>query len=640
MCGIAGIFEMQTQAGGVAEDTLLRMSSAIHHRGPDDEGIWISPNRRLGLAFRRLSIIDLSAAGHQPMTTADGRFTIVFNGEVYNHLEIRRELEQRGIQFRGRSDTESILYGFREFGPQLLERLRGMWAIAIWDDHKQELFCARDRTGIKPLYFSLDKGRFLFASEIKAILQHPAVSAHMDERQAVNFLALSMSDRDDTLFKGIKKLRPGHCMTLGADGKVNTRAWWTPFNNNTALKRDIDAQEAQDEIMRLLRAAVTDRMVSDVPFGVFLSGGVDSSTNVALMAELMTQPVDTFTVGYRELQQYNELKYARRVAELFKASYHEVLIGHEEALESLDAITLHEDEPNGDPVCIPLYHVSQLTRRAGTTVIQVGEGSDEQFAGYEWMLRDIRFIEGPFKQFRLLPPFVRQMIYRGLRPLFNMRGQYLALDYLRRAAGNDHPYWGGGVDLTPSHLRRLLPRGKFDLLSAPSDLVNGIHSDGLKQNPDADILQQILFYELSHRLPEMLLMRVDKMTMAHSLEARVPFLDHRLVEFSMSLPARLKTPDNRQAKMLLKRAVEPILPRDIIYRKKQGFAAPIDEWMRGPLNPVVDKTLLNGSLMKTGLLDRNKIQAFVAAHRAGKIRAGKSLYALLKLALWHEKFVG
>lgn len=640
MCGIAGIFEMQTQAGGVAEDTLLRMSSAIHHRGPDDEGIWISPNRRLGLAFRRLSIIDLSAAGHQPMTTADGRFTIVFNGEVYNHLEIRRELEQRGIQFRGRSDTESILYGFQEFGPQLLERLRGMWAIAIWDDHRQELFCARDRAGVKPFYFSLDKGRFLFASEIKAILQHPAVSAHMNERQAVNFLALSMSDRDDTLFKGIKKLRPGHCMTLDVDGHVNTRAWWTPFNSNTTLRRDIDAQEAQDEIMRLLRAAVADRMVSDVPFGVFLSGGIDSSTNVALMTELMTQPVDTFTVGYRELQQYNELKYARRVADLFKASYHEVLIGHEEALESLDAITLHEDEPNGDPVCIPLYHVSQLTRREGTTVIQVGEGSDEQFAGYEWMLRDVRFIEGPFKQFRLLPSFVRQMIYRGLRPLFNMRGQYLALDYLRRAAGNDHPYWGGGVDLTPSHLQQLLHRDKFDLLNAPSNLVNGIHADGLKQNPNADILQQILFYELSHRLPEMLLMRVDKMTMAHSLEARVPFLDHRLVEFSMSLPARLKAPDNRQAKILLKRAVEPILPHDIIHRKKQGFAAPIDEWMRGPLIPVVDKTLLNGSLMKTGLLDRKKIQAFAAAHRSGKIRAGKSLYALLKLALWHEKFVG
>ncbi len=622
----------------IDETLLTGMADTIAHRGPDDEGTWIAPGRRAGFAFRRLSIIDLSPAGHQPMSSPDGRYTMVFNGEVYNHESLRSELQDRGYSFRSRSDSESILLGFAEYGPAILERMTGMWGLAIWDEQKQELFCARDRIGIKPFYYTVQNGRLLFASEIKAILRHPAVSSAMNVAEVPNYLAFSMTGRDATLFEGIRKLRPGHSLRLTADGGIVEQRYWSPLREDSEELR-ISEEDAQLEIMRLLRLAVKDRMMSDVPFGVFLSGGVDSSTNVALMAELMDRPIDTFSVGFKELERYNELAHARRVAELFKANYHEILIDHHDALAVLEDLVWHEDEPNGDPVCIPLNFVSQLTRAAGTTVIQVGEGSDEQFAGYPWMLRDVRLFDGYWQLYRRIPPLMRSVMYWAARPLFEARRQYLALDYLRRASFDDELYWGGGSDMTPSHLRRLFADGNRQLLAVPSAFNRSIHHEALSIRPKADILQRIAYYELAHRLPELLLMRVDKITMAHGLEARVPFLDHRLVEFTMQLPARLKSPDFRQTKRLLKKAVESILPNDLIYRKKQGFAAPIDEWMRGPWANYSKDQILNSPLMNIGLFDRRKVELFVNAHIHGKIRAGKSIYALLNLALWHKRFI-
>jgi asparagine synthase (glutamine-hydrolysing) len=644
MCGIAGIVEYAPQKPSIDAALLKRMSDVIAHRGPDDDGQWMSPTRRVGFAFRRLAIIDLSANGHQPMSTPDGRYTIVFNGEIYNHRDLRAELEAKGYTYRSQTDTETILYGFAEWGEGILRKMVGMWGLAIWDDAKQELFCARDRIGIKPLYYTLQGGRLVFASEIKSILQHPNISAEMNLHEVANYLTFSMSG-SDTLFEGITKLPPAHFLRLRKDGHLEVEEYWNPLEqaqHSSAFQ--MSAEEAQHEITRLLRQAVKDRMMSDVPFGAYLSGGIDSSVNVALMAELMTRPVDTFTVGFKELEQYNELQYARRVAEIFKTNHHEVLIDHTDVEAVMERLAWHEDEPNGDPVCIPLHFLSELTRRSGTIVVQVGEGSDEQFAGYKWLHRDMKFYHSYWQAFMRLPQVVRTGVYRAVQPLMRSGRHDLALDYIRRGAENNQFYWGGAVDFTPTHLQRVLSPTFKHLRGVPPMLPERLHTEALTRKPDADYMQRVVYLELRHRLAELLLMRVDKVTMAHGLEARVPFLDHRLVEFTMTIPERVKIPTYQssggEAKFLLKNAVENILPHDIIYRQKQGFAAPVGEWFRSPLRNFAEDALLHSSLTKTGLFDTNALKQLLNAHSSGMYAYGKSVYALVNLALWHKRFIG
>jgi asparagine synthase (glutamine-hydrolysing) len=653
MCGIAGIVEYGAARRTIDHALLKRMSDVIAHRGPDDEGHWINRVCTVGFAFRRLAIIDLSPNGHQPMTTTDGRFTIIFNGEIYNHASIRADLEQRGYTYRSGTDTETILYGYAEWGEQVLEKMTGMWGLAIWDEERQELFCARDRIGIKPLYYTQQGGRFLFGSEIKSILQHPAISAEMNLAELTNYLGLSMTGRD-TLFQGIHKLRAGHWLKLKQDGALEVREYWSPLQKLDAMPQTAAMHEAdiRQEIMRLLRQAVKDRMMSDVPFGVFLSGGIDSSTNVALMAELMERPVDTFSVCFKNHGKYNENYYARKVADIFKTNHHEIEIDHTDALQVMERLAWHEDEPNGDPVCIPLNFVSKLTHEAGTIVVQVGEGSDEQFAGYSWMHRDLKFYHGVWQMYSGWPAWVRHSAYQLARPLFQDQHQYLALDYLRRATEGEELYRGGAVDMTPVHLQTLLSP-KFQYLAdrvhyAPTLFANAMHREILSQKPDAEYLQRMAYLEFAHRLPELLLMRVDKISMSHGIEARVPFLDHRLVEFTMTIPERIKIPSyaangsrgSGETKHLLKKAVESILPHEIVYRKKQGFAAPVSEWFRGPLKSYWEAEVLGSRLVtREGIFERERLQRFFTAHVQGKRDFGKSLYALLNLALWHKQFI-
>ncbi len=643
MCGLAGIIEYSVTESTITHVLLKRMSDEIAHRGPDDEGQWLSENHRAGFAYRRLAIIDLSANGHQPMTTPDGRFTIVFNGEIYNHRVLRAELEAKGYKYRSQSDTETILYGFAEWGEKIVSKMVGMWGLAIWDNDRQELFCARDRVGIKPLYYTLQGGRFVFGSEIKSILQCPQISAAMNLAELPNCLAFSMTGFS-TLFEGIHKLRPGHWLKLSSDGTLRIHEYWNPLQQAiTNSQNTMSEQDVQAEIMRLLRQAVKDRMMSDVPFGVFLSGGIDSSVNVALMAELMNRPVDTFSVGFKEHEAYNENFYARKVAQLFHTNHHEILIDHNDALSVFEDLAWHEDEPNGDPVCIPLNFVSKLAREAGAIVVQVGEGSDEQFAGYRWMHRELKFYHGWWKMYGAAPQFMRSLAYNAAKPLFLSRQQYLALDYMRRGTENDELYWGGAVDLTPVHLKALFSADFQYLADSPPRFPKHIHNDILARMPNADYLQRMAYFEFSHRLPELLLMRVDKVTMAHGIEARVPFLDHRLVEFTMTLPERMKIPryasQGGETKHLLKKTVESLLPHDIIYRKKQGFAAPVGEWFRAPLKSYWETTVLESALVKDGIFDKQALTQFFNAHVSGKRNFGKSLYALMNLALWHKRFI-
>ncbi len=639
MCGIVAVLVSSKHRKVNDIETVKLMTDAIVHRGPDDEGQWISTNGRCGLGFRRLSIIDLSTAGHQPMLSESGSHAIVFNGEIYNHAKLRSVLQSEGFRYRSKTDTESILYGLMSKGTPFLHEMVGMWAIACWDEGKQELFVSRDRIGIKPLYYYCQDGLFICASEIKSILAHPDVRPELNIDELPNYLSFSMSGSDASLFKGIKKVPAGHYLTVSKDAEVQLHEYWSPLHRNIQMST-LSVQETQDQIMRLLRQAVKDRMMSDVPFGVFLSGGIDSSVNVALMSELMDRPVDSFTVGFRELEKYNELEYARQVSEHFHTNHHEILIDHSDALPLLETMVWHEDEPNGDPVCIPLYFLSQLTRASGTTVIQVGEGSDEQLVGYPWMLRELRFYNSTWKYFRSLPKSMQKLLGKPAMQWLKRDSNFLAADYIRRALEDNELYWGGGVDMTPTHQEILFGAEFKHMVPMASQLPRLIHQSAREKYPDLEYLQEMAFFELRHRLPELLLMRVDKLTMAHSLEARVPFLDHRLVEFTMTIPTATKIPNPGATKLLLKKAVESILPHDVIYRKKQGFAAPVSEWIRGSWYSYVENEILNGSLVRNGVLAQGGVEHLLRVHKSGKRNFGKSLYALLNLSLWYKRFIG
>lgn len=635
MCGIAGIVEYNVNSKQINQEILEKMSNVIVHRGPDSDGHWLSPERDCGLAFRRLAIIDLSEAGNQPMVSSDGRYSIVFNGEIYNHLEVRKELEAAGYSYHSRSDTETILNGYAHWGKDVVKKIHGMWAFAIWDDQKKELFCSRDRIGKKPFYYLHQNGRFIFGSEIKSILQHPSVSVELNEEEIPNYLNFGMSSNKSSLFRNIKKIPMSHCLTL-KKGEIEIERYWTPFAQAENY-REISEKDATDEILRLLKLAVNDRMMSDVPFGVFLSGGIDSSLNVALMAELMNRPVDTFTVGFKELEKYNELKYARIIADRYKTNHHEILIDDKDAFPILQELTWHEDEPNADPVCIPLWFLSKLTRDSGTIVIQVGEGSDEQFVGYPWMMREYNFFRTYWKFFISLPQPIRKVVFHSIKPLL-MNFNLQILEYFRRATYGEELYWGGASIYSPSHFELLLSEKYQSYKSIPSEHAGLLHQQAFSQKMDADFLQRILYVELSERLSEILLMRVDKIGMAHSIEARVPFLDYRLVEFTMSLRPELKTPDHKTTKHLLKKAVEPILPHEIIYRRKQGFWAPVNEWLRNQWFDYANDKLTNSKLLNGGMFNKNYINQLLVNHKNGKQQNGLKLFTLLELSLWHERF--
>jgi len=638
MCGIVGIFACCDKPSEeiICSEILNRMSDVITHRGPDSNGVWISKDNSCGFAFRRLSIIDLTPAGNQPMTTTDGTVTIVFNGEIYNYLSIRQELIEKGYSFRSRTDTEVILYGYKEWGYKVVERLSGMFAFVLYDDDKKLIFGARDRIGKKPLYYTFQDNYFIFASEIKSILQHPKVSKEVNFDEIPNYLNFGISSNKATLFKNIYKIPPAHFFVLTQDGHFKLERYWNPFV--LGINNDITEQEATQKIIDILRVAIKDRMMSDVPFGVFLSGGIDSSLNVALMSELMNRPVDTFTVGFKELQKYNELHYARKIVQIFNTNHNEILIDSNDAFEVLYDLVWYEDEPNADPVCIPLYFLSKLTRNSGTIVVQVGEGSDEQFVGYNWLLRDYKFYNSLWKLFVSFPDIIKKGTYSLSKPFFKLVHQYLPLDFIRRAANGEEYYWSGISIFPPSEMQVMLKRNFDHLVETPWNYVKTILDDARNlSDGKLNFLQWVLFVEISQRLPELLLMRVDKMGMANSIEARVPFLDYRLVEFTMSLPEKMKVPDGKTSKYLLKKAVEGILPKEIIYRKKQGFWAPINEWLKNEWYEFTISKINNSNLL-SNFFNLNYLNFILREHRKGIGKYGFRIFTLLNLALWYEKY--
>jgi len=625
MCGIAGVFNYR-EFEPVSPDTLGTMAGAIAHRGPDDEGVYRDPRGGLGLAFRRLSIVDL-AGGAQPMAAGDDRFHIVFNGEIYNHLEIRGELEARGRRFRTQSDTEAIVQAFAEWGPDCVRRLQGMFAFAIWDRTDRRLFLARDRIGIKPLYHATVGGTFVFASEIKSLIRHPRVTASLDRSQLAQYLTFLCTPPPATLFEGIRKLPAACTLTVEpGTGPGEPVRYWTPLTPETA---PLGEEELVEQVRELLVDSVHARLMSDVPFGAFLSGGVDSGSIVSIMARRMDRPVETFTVGYKDDPGFNELQIARRTAEHFGTNHHEVLIDHRDFKAFLPRLVHHQDEPIADPVCVPLYFVAELARRSGVIVTLVGEGSDELFFGYEIYNRIHRMVNRVWDPVSRLPRPLRALATAAAAPFVDGQRR----DFLRRLREGGEPFLGGAVTFYRNELRALAPSALAG--ADPEETVARIYREFDQARPGGDFAARVAYLEFMLRLPELLLMRVDKMTMAASVEGRVPFLDHRLVELGFRIPQHLKVRRGVR-KYILKEAVKGLVPREILDRPKVGFHVPVTRWFGEVLQPLAEEVLNDPAVRTLGLLDGKETEALLARQRAGRGNLGMRVWALVNFGLWYR----
>jgi asparagine synthase (glutamine-hydrolysing) len=666
MCGITGIYCYKTPRR-VEESTLTQMRDTMIHRGPDGGSNWISQDGRVGLAHRRLSIIDLSTSATQPMPNEDETVWVSFNGEIYNHLRLRDELKSAGHQFRtDHSDTEVIVHGYEQWGLDgMLERIEGDYAISLWDTKTEKLFLIRDRVGVKPLYFSLQDGMLLFGSEIKAIVAHPSVKRDVDPMAMYHYLSFLTTPAPMTMFKGIFKLPAGHYLEIDKNGNFKSSRYWdavpgSGINSSDTVGLSDAALESfyVDGIRTRLEQSVEKRMMSDVPFGVFLSGGVDSSTNVALMSRLMDRPVDSFTVGFKDFHHLNELEYAQQIATQFKTNHHEILIDEKDMIGYLDKLIHHQDEPIADWVCIPLYFVSKLARDNGVTVIQVGEGADEQFAGYASYMGYLDLYHKYWQPFRNHLPKSAQHIVAGaakmaarLKP-----GLEVYADIIDRAARDREHFWTGAMVFWNITKRQLLNSGADWKCTVPQELIESglfqesylekdtfnVISSFLKPfdaaHPGSDALTRMIYNEFKLRLPELLLMRVDKITMSESLEARVPFLDHKLIEFSMDIPEKWKT-KNGVAKYLLKKAVEGIIPDNIIYRKKMGFGAPMADWLRGQFGHQVEQAVLSSKLLQRGFFNVDYIRTMFIDHRNKRRDTSLYIWTLFNLTSWYDYWI-
>lgn len=628
MCGIVGAFS--TDSGfNLTEAQLCAMRDKLITRGPDDAGLYIHRDDHffVALAHRRLSIIDLSPLGHQPMSTADDSLKIVFNGEIFNYQELQAELVSRGCSFRSHSDTEVLLYAVKEWGlEETLRRIRGMYAFALLDMKDRSLTLVRDPLGVKPLYLYHQGKTIAFASEIKALLAMPGMEREINPQSLYHYLTFANAPAPDSFFTGITKLEAGCWLRIDSTGRTEKVRYWDASRFRSHVK-PLPEHEYLEETRRLLRQSVARRMVSDVPFGAFLSGGVDSSLNVALMAELMDRPVDTFSIGV-EGDPGNEFDYARSVAERFGANHHEITITDDDFISFLPEMPYLQDEPLADPVCVPLYYLSKLARDSGTTVIQVGEGSDEIFSGYKMYNYFNRIDQTYYQNYLKLPDFLKSLLHRMAGPRISAEKE----DSLRRAITNDPLFLGNAIAFWDCEKKRLLAQPYCGQTSSAliRDLKKSLHVD--------DPLLSIINIELKNRLPELLLMRVDKMSMASSIETRVPFLDEDLVEFALQIPSNLKF-KNGESKYILKKAAEGIIPDDIIYRKKMGFCGSATSMLSDRLVSFAREVVLSSNLT-TELFNRPYIEQLFSNHEHQKRFNSFKIWNLLNLTLWHNCWFG
>src|ERR1700752_557109 len=625
MCGIAGFIDLWDASGRAVEDRaqiLDRMCRVIRHRGPDDQGVMLEPGVALGM--RRLSIIDL-AGGHQPISGEDGSVTIVFNGEIYNFLELKRDLEAYGHKFKTNSDTETIVHGYEEFGAECLKHLRGMFVFAIWDNKARCLFVARDRVGKKPLYYTTTlNGTFVFGSELKSLLEHPDVVRELDPQALDASLTLGYVPDPLSIFRHIYKLPPGHYLTLSG-GTISVKQYWE-FDFRHEESRSEEDYLA--ELRTLLEESVRLRLISDVPLGAFLSGGIDSSTVVALMARHMGQPVKTFSIGFHE-DSYNELRYARLTAEKFGTDHHEFFVTPD-ICSIVDELAWHFDEPFADSSALPTYMVSKLARDYVTVVLS-GDGGDELFAGYTRYVVD-RKREG----FALLPKPFRERVMRPLS--LRLPHATWGRNYLHNVSLDPIARYLDSVSIFSSLNRKSLYTTGFS-----RQLKHGSYASRLFQQLVGEIesdepLDSLLYIDSKTYLPGDILVKVDRMSMAVSLEARAPLLDHKLIAFVTGIPASLKLA-GFETKHLLKKAVEDLIPAEILHRPKQGFGVPIQEWINRELRSRLRETLTEPRTRQRGYIDAHYVDVLLDEHERGRRDHSMGLWALFMLELWNRQFL-
>jgi asparagine synthase (glutamine-hydrolysing) len=636
MCGIAGIVSAELLDDS-ASGRVIRMRDVLQHRGPDETGLHI--DSFAALAHRRLSIVDLST-GQQPLSNEDASVWVVFNGEIYNHADLRDRLEALGHRYRTRSDTETIVHAYEEWGEECVHQFRGMFAFAIWDEHKRRLLLVRDRLGIKPLYWSRAAGGLVFGSEIKAILASGLVEPVADADALPEVLSTRSVAGTGTMFRGIQKLLPGHLLVFEG-GNTRLRQYWdVPTSSpadGTARKAGHELREGEvvSRFRELLTESVRLRLMSDVPLGMFLSGGIDSSAIAALMAPMMGQPLQTFSVAFKD-RAYNELEYAREVSRAIGAESREVVIDDRDFFGELPRLLWHEDEPIAHPSSVPLYFVSALARRH-VTVVLTGEGSDELLAGYGKYPRVAwNWAAGTIYE-RMIPTSVRSSIARALVPRLPQplaryaRRSFMTMDRTPAAMVFDN---FASIRLADQGAL-LSPALRGAATSAQAYGSSIAHFD--RPNGSSSLLDRLLYADMKTYLVE-LLMKQDQMSMAASIESRVPFLDHKLVEFAASLPDRWKL-SGWTTKRILRRAMKGVLPATILNRPKMGFPVPFSNWMRGSWNAVARDVLLDRRARERGVIDPAAVERLLADHESGRTDGGDRIWSLLNLELWYRTFI-
>ncbi|MFN2454909.1 MAG: asparagine synthase (glutamine-hydrolyzing) [Pyrinomonadaceae bacterium] len=626
MCGIAGFIDISNPLAEAERALVLdRMCRAITHRGPDDQGMMVEAGVALGM--RRLSIIDL-AGGHQPISGCDGSVTVVFNGEIYNYRELQQKLEARGHRFATSSDTEAIVHAYEEYGAACVEHFRGMFAFAIWDARARKLFIARDRAGKKPLYYThTPRGTLIFGSELKSLLEHPEFNGETNPEALDAYLTFGYVPDPLTIFRDVHKLPPG-CHLSFARNRVQIEQYWDfPFEqaDSAPSQREEDYLE---ELRALLNEAVRVRLVSDVPLGAFLSGGVDSSTVVGLMSRAMPQPVKTFSIGFHE-DSYDELKYARIAAKQFGTDHHEFVVTPD-ICSILDELVWHFDEPFADSSAIPTYMVSKLAREHVKVVLS-GDGGDELFGGYTRYVKD-RQRSG----FARLPRFVRKGMMQPLGR--NLPHGAWGRNYLHKVALDPLDRYIEDISVFTALSKQHLYTNDFRRQLHGDNGAHAsfrAHADGLHTT---DPLDPLLYLDSKTYLPGDILTKVDRMSMAVSLEARVPLLDHKLIEFVCSrIPASLKM-KGLETKYIFKRAVRDLVPAEILNRPKQGFGVPIQQWINEQLRDRIHSTLTEPRTQQRGYVDLRHVNVLLDEHGRGRRDHSAQLWALFMLELWHRAF--
>ncbi|MGD0781388.1 MAG: asparagine synthase (glutamine-hydrolyzing) [Candidatus Aminicenantales bacterium] len=627
MCGISGLVYFDPERR-VDPETIARMNRVLHHRGPDDSGVWIGGNAGLGQA--RLSIIDLSPLGRQPMSNEDGSVWITLNGEIYNYAELRKELESKGHVFRSQTDTETVVHLWEEEGERCVERLRGMFALALWDGRSGTLFLARDRMGKKPLFYAELADRIVFGSEIKAVLQDRAIVPRPDLNAIYHYLAYQSVPAPLCAFEGLKKMPPAHTLTVRGGRSVLRRYWKLSYRDKIEVKGERGEAALKEEIIERLREAVRLRLRSDVPLGAFLSGGIDSSLIVALMAGLMDRPVKTFSIGFTN-EEYDERVYARMIAEHYGTEHHEFVVTPD-AQAILPELVWHYNEPFADSSAIPTYYVAEMARRHVTVVLS-GDGGDENFAGYpRYQIAPVKSGLGASVK-RLRDAAKRGEAWRA----FECGGRRRTLNRARRLDAQKLQYYYRITHFHELYQERLLTP-EFRKKIEPDCAVDWM-LDKIDASDARDFIDVMMDLDLGLYLPDTLMTKTDIAAMAHSLEVRAPFLDHLFLEFAARIPSGLKLKGGTESKWILKRAAEPYLPNDIIGRKKMGFGVPIDHWFRNELKELVRDTLLSRRAAERGLFRREYVESLLDRHQEKGENWATLIWNLLMLEMWHLMFI-